>query len=98
MRLVARATAAEIDAGHRHHVERRGVMLGHVQAIDAGLVGGLDEGEPLVEQGGERPLAVLDVVEQPDFHFSSNRPILRMTGMSRLASASTNAANSGWSM
>ena len=73
-------------------------MLGHVEAIDAGLVGGLDEGEPLDEQGGERPLAVLDVVEQPDFHFSSNRPILRMTGMSRLASASTNAAKSGWSM
>src|SRR5215472_17123311 len=28
-------------------------MLGHVQAIDAGLLGGLGEGEALVEQGGE---------------------------------------------
>ncbi len=73
-------------------------MLGHVQAIDAGLVRRLDEGQPLVEQGGERPLAVLDVIEQSDFHFSSSLPILRITGMSRLASASTNGANSGWSM
>src|SRR6516162_2824736 len=43
-------------------------MLGHVQAIDAGLLGSLGEGEALVEQGGERTLAVLDVVEKSDFH------------------------------
>src|SRR5262252_6815472 len=43
-------------------------MLGHVQAIDAGLLGGLGEGEALVEQGGERTLPVLDVIEKSDFH------------------------------
>jgi len=40
---------AEIDAGHRHHVEGRRVMLRHVQAVDAGIIGGLGEGETLVE-------------------------------------------------
>ena len=74
------------------------MVLGEMQAIEAGFVGGLDEFQPLVEQLRERPLAVLDVVEQSDFHFSSSFPILRITGMSRLASASTNAWNSGWSM
>jgi hypothetical protein len=39
-----------------------------VQAIDAGIVGGLGEGETLVEQGRERTLSVLDVVEESDFH------------------------------
>ena len=43
-------------------------MLRHVQAIDAGLIGSLGEGEALVEQGRERALAVLDVVEKSDFH------------------------------
>src|SRR5262245_59618159 len=43
-------------------------MLRHVQAIDAGFVGGLGEGETLVEQGGERTLPMLDVVEKSDFH------------------------------
>src|SRR5947209_16407342 len=44
------------------------MMLGHVQAIDARFVGGLGEGDPLVEQGRERTIAMLDVVENPDFH------------------------------
>ena len=70
-------------------------MLGDMQAIEAGLVGGLDEVQPLVEQRRERPLAVLDVVEQSDFHFSSSLPIFLTTGMSRLASASTKRTNSG---
>ena len=59
---------AEIDAGHGHHIERRGVMFRHVEAINASLIGGLDESEPLVEQRRKRPLAVLDVVEKSDFH------------------------------
>ena len=95
MRLVSARDRAEIDARHRHHVERRGVMLGDVQAIEAGLVRRLDEGQPLVEQRGERAFAVLDVIEQSDFHFSSNLPIFLITGMRRVASASTNLANSG---
>ena len=41
------------------------------------------------EQQQERPFAVLDVVEQSDFHFSSSLPIFLMTGLNRLASAST---------
>src|SRR5499426_3797219 len=43
-------------------------MLRHVQAIDAGFVGGLGEGETVVEQGGERTLPMLDVDEKSDFH------------------------------
>src|SRR6516162_726321 len=41
-------------------------MLRHVQAIDAGLVGGLGEGETFVEQGRELTLPMLDVVEKSD--------------------------------
>ena len=46
-------------------------MLGEMQAVEARLVGGLDEGQPLVEQLRGRAVAVLDVVEQSNFHFSS---------------------------
>ena len=49
-------------------------MLRHVQAIDAGLVGRLDEGQALVKERRERAVAVLDVIEQSDFHDS--RPIV----------------------
>jgi len=38
-------------------------MLRHVEAINAGLIGGLEESKPLVEERRKRPLAVLDVVE-----------------------------------
>jgi hypothetical protein len=61
----------EIDAGHRHHVERRGVMLGDMQAIDAGFVGGGGKGEPLVEERRERAVRPLHMIEQPDLHASS---------------------------
>src|SRR5262249_62350026 len=43
-------------------------MLRHVQAVDAGLVGGLRESQPLVKQRGERPVGRFDVIEQSDFH------------------------------
>jgi hypothetical protein len=59
---------AEIDARHRHHIERRRVMLGDVQAIEAGRVRRLGEAQPLIEQSGQRPFAVFDVVEESDFH------------------------------
>ena len=61
---------AEIDAGNRHHVEGRGVVLGDVQAVDAGGVGRLGELEALVEQQRERALAVLDMVEKSNLHRS----------------------------
>ena len=61
---------AEIDARNRHHVERRGVVLGDVQAVDAGGVGRLGELEALVEQQRERALAVLDMVEKSNLHRS----------------------------
>ena len=64
---------AEIDAGHRHHVERRRVMLGHVQAVDAGLVGRGGELQALVEEGRERAIAPLHVIEQSDFHAVSGK-------------------------
>ena len=51
--------------------------------------------QPLVEKLRDRAVAVLDVVEKSDLHFSSSLPIFLMTGMSRLASAATNLSNSG---
>ena len=59
---------AEIDARRRHHVERAGVMLGDMQAIDAGLIGCLCKCQTLVEQRRQRPLAIFDMVEKSDFH------------------------------
>src|SRR5262249_18867043 len=50
------------------HVERRGVMLCHVQAVEARFVRCLDEGQALVEQGGERAAGMLHVIEQPKLH------------------------------
>ena len=60
---------AEEHARDRHHVERRLMVLGQMQAVEARLVRRLDELQPLVEQLRERPVAVLDVVEQSNFHF-----------------------------
>jgi hypothetical protein len=52
-------------------------MLGEMQAIEAGCVGGLDEAKPLIEQGCHRTLAEFDVIEQSDFHdFSANVSLL----------------------
>ena len=70
-------------------------MLGEVQTIEARRVRGLNEGQPLVEQLRGGAFAILDVIKQSNFHFSSSLPIFLMTGINRLASASTNLANSG---
>jgi hypothetical protein len=59
---------AEIDARDRHHIERRRVVLGNMQAIDTGGVGRLGELEAFVEQQRERALAVLDMVEKSNLH------------------------------
>src|SRR5262249_57114020 len=61
----------KIDARHRNQIQRRGVMLGDMQAIKAGLVGGGGEFNPLVEKLRDRPCAVLNVVEKSDFHDAS---------------------------
>src|SRR5262249_10795411 len=62
---------SQIGARHRHHVEGRRMVLRHVQAIEAGRLRGLDEGEALVEQGRERTTGMLHVVEQSEFHRAS---------------------------
>src|SRR5207249_4243902 len=59
---------AEIDARHRHEIERGRVMLGDMQGVDAGLVGGGRESEALVERHRHRPISALDVIEDPDSH------------------------------
>jgi hypothetical protein len=51
------------------------MMLRHVQAVDAGGIGGFGKGEPLVEQRGERAAAVLHVIEQTDFHDAVITPV-----------------------
>jgi hypothetical protein len=74
---------AEIDARDRHHAERGGVMLGDVQAIDTGGVGGFGKSQPFVKQPGQRPFAVLDVIEKPDFHGASSPSVVGvLTGFS----------------
>ena len=45
-------------------------MLGHMQAIDASLVGSGGELETFVEERREWAVAPLDVVKEPDFHGS----------------------------
>ncbi len=65
----------EVDAGHRHHVERRGMVLGHVQAIEASLVRRGGELQPLVEQRRHRSAAMLDVIEKPDLHVGEFLPL-----------------------
>ena len=53
----------EIDAGHRHQVERRGVVLGDVEAVErTGFVARDEVGEPLVELLVKRPVRTVDVV------------------------------------
>src|SRR3954468_19993945 len=59
---------AEIYAGHRDHVERRRMVLGHVIAVEAKLVGESDIFHALVELLVERPILLVDVVENPEFH------------------------------
>jgi hypothetical protein len=43
-------------------------MLGHMQAIDAGVIGGGGERETLVERGRDRTIGALDMIEDTDFH------------------------------
>jgi hypothetical protein len=59
---------AEIDARHRHQVERRRVMLGHMQAVESGLLGGDGEGQALIERGRDRAVRAFDVIEESDLH------------------------------
>ena len=47
------------------------MMLGKVQAIEAGRIGRCGELQAFVEQRRQRPRAILDVVEQSDFHGAS---------------------------
>jgi hypothetical protein len=56
------------------------MMFGEMQAVEAGLVAFLDEGKPLIKKLRGRAFAVLDVIEQSNFHFSSS-PSDLMTGM-----------------
>jgi hypothetical protein len=45
------------------------MVLGDVQAVEAGGVGGRDEGEPLVELRRQGPVRrALEMVEKSDFH------------------------------
>ena len=68
MHLLGRARdRAEIDARRRHHVERRAVMLGHMSALETGLVRGRGELQPLVELLDERTVVPVDVIEKPNF-------------------------------
>ena len=50
------------------------MVLGHVQAVEPGRVGGCDELEPFVELGRERAVGrALQMVEESDFHVTLPR-------------------------
>jgi hypothetical protein len=62
---------AEIDTRHRHEIERGRMVLGDVQAVDAGRIGSDGEREALVERLRDRAIGcALNVIEDSDFHFS----------------------------
>jgi hypothetical protein len=58
----------KIDAGHRHQIQRRGVVLGDMQAVEAGRVGRNREFYSLIIELGDRSGPILDMVEKSDFH------------------------------
>ena len=43
-------------------------MLGDMRAIEARLVGGGEELQPLVKDLRQRPIGTLDMIEKTDFH------------------------------
>ena len=45
-------------------------MLGDVQAVNTGGIGGFDEFQPLVEQLRQRPVAMFDMIKQSDLHYA----------------------------
>ena len=75
---------AKIDARHRNQIQRRGVVLGDMQAIKAGFVGGGGEFNPLIEKLRDRPCAILNVIEKSDFHAIPPSPSARKKGRNSL--------------
>ena len=71
------------------------MMLGEMQAIEARLVGGLDERQPLVEQLRDAGVRRARCGRTVQLSFLVQPSDFLTTGMSRLASASTNFWNSG---
>jgi len=54
---------------HRHHLDRRGVVLCDVIAIKAELFGQRNITDALVELHSQRPIIAVDVIENPELHF-----------------------------
>src|SRR5712691_5171364 len=63
------------------HSERRRVVLGDVQGVDAGPVVGLRQPQPVLEQLAQRFPARIHVVENAEFHFSSDFPPRGLAGI-----------------
>ena len=70
MRLVARAAAAKEQAWHRHHIDRRRMMLGDVIAVEAQRLGLDDIVDALIKLLRQRPVSPVDVIENPELHYS----------------------------
>ncbi len=73
MRLVSRAAAARKTLGDGRHRQRRGVVLGQVIAVEAGGLGRLQQGQAILEGLLERLAAIVDVIEDAEFHVASFR-------------------------
>src|SRR6516165_11921973 len=52
-------------------------MLGNVQAVNAGCLGGFSKVQPLVKQPRQRPITVLDMIKQSHLHRASLGQIFR---------------------
>ena len=61
----------EVKPGNRHEIERRRVVLGDMEAVEARVLDRLGEGQALVKRGGDRPVRALDVIEESDLHGAS---------------------------
>ena len=59
----------EEDRRRGRHPERRRVVLGDVQSVQADPVVGLGELEPVLEELGERLAARIHVIEDAELHF-----------------------------
>ena len=66
---------AEIHARHWHEIERRGMVLGDVQAKDSSCVGRRGKFQAFVKRGRDRPIRALDVIEKSNLHDIALRPV-----------------------
>ena len=82
--LGALGDGGEKHARRRCHGQRRRVVLGDMIAIKAGLFGGANELNSLIQQLRQRPAVGIDMVKQSKFHDPLTAPIFSYLPRGRL--------------